>query len=65
MTPLDAETATARDPVCGMSVDPASAKHKAEHEGTAYYFCSGGCRDKFAAEPARYLGAVGAVHSPS
>ena len=55
MTPVDAVTATAKDPVCGMSIDPASAKHKAEHAGATYYFCSGGCRDKFAAEPARYL----------
>jgi P-type Cu+ transporter len=55
MTPVDAVTATAKDPVCGMSIDPASVKHKAEHAGATYYFCSGGCRDKFAAEPARYL----------
>jgi Cu+-exporting ATPase len=45
----------ARDPVCGMTVDPAKAKHKAEHAGKPYYFCSGGCREKFVAEPARYL----------
>ena len=55
MISVDAITATAKDPVCGMSIDPASAKHKAEHAGATYYFCSGGCRDKFAAEPARYL----------
>jgi Cu+-exporting ATPase len=55
MTPAEAVTATVKDPVCGMSIDPASAKHKAEHAGATYYFCSGGCRDKFAAEPARYL----------
>ena len=45
-----------RDPVCGMSVDPATAKWSAEHEGKAYYFCSEGCRDKFVADPAVYLG---------
>ncbi|HQX85976.1 MAG TPA: YHS domain-containing protein, partial [Aestuariivirga sp.] len=28
------------DPVCGMTVDPATAKHKAEHQGQSYYFCS-------------------------
>jgi Cu+-exporting ATPase len=55
MTPVDAATATAKDPVCGMSVDPATARHKAEHAGATYYFCSGGCREKFVAEPARYL----------
>src|SRR5690349_4841931 len=46
---------TARDPVCGMSVDPATAKYRAEHAGHDYFFCSAGCRDRFAAEPARYL----------
>jgi Cu+-exporting ATPase len=44
-----------RDPVCGMTVDAASAKHRAEHAGHAYYFCSSRCREKFEAEPARYL----------
>jgi Cu+-exporting ATPase len=46
---------SARDPVCGMSVDPATARHKAEHSGATYHFCSAGCRDKFVAEPARFL----------
>ena len=45
----------ARDPVCGMTVDIASAKHRAEHDGADYYFCCGGCRTKFLAEPAKYL----------
>ena len=45
----------ARDPVCGMAVDPATAKHTAEHAGAAFYFCSSKCREKFVAEPARYL----------
>jgi Cu+-exporting ATPase len=44
-----------KDPVCGMLVDPATAKHKAEHEGRTYYFCNPRCREKFVAEPARYL----------
>jgi heavy metal translocating P-type ATPase len=48
-----AEAAT--DPVCGMSVDPDTAKHRASHAGQTYYFCSGGCRAKFVADPARYL----------
>ena len=38
-----------------MSVDPATAKHKAEHAGATYYFCCAGCREKFVAEPARFL----------
>ncbi len=46
----------ALDPVCGMRVDPHTAKHRAEHEGRQYYFCSAGCRTKFLADPARYLG---------
>ena len=45
----------ARDPVCGMAVDPATAKQKAEHAGTTYYFCCAGCRDKFLADPGRFL----------
>src|SRR5215216_1987148 len=44
-----------KDPVCGMWVDPHTAKHRAEHGGHPYYFCSAGCRAKFLADPARYL----------
>jgi len=47
---------TARDPVCGMTVDPHNARHRAEHDGRPYYFCSAGCREKFMADPDRYLG---------
>ncbi len=47
--------AGAKDPVCGMTVDPHSAKHRHTHEGQPYYFCSGKCREKFIAEPAEYL----------
>jgi Cu+-exporting ATPase len=42
------------DPVCGMSVTPRSPHHL-EHEGQPYYFCSAGCKAKFAADPAAYL----------
>ncbi|MDT3382140.1 heavy metal translocating P-type ATPase [Labrys neptuniae] len=45
-----------KDPVCGMDVDPATAKHSIQHEGHPYYFCSAGCKAKFEAEPGRYLG---------
>jgi len=45
------------DPVCGMTVDPHTAKHRAEHKGRPYYFCSTGCRTKFVASPEKYLGA--------
>ena len=56
-TPLAVEDAakTARDPVCGMMVDPHTTAHRAEHDGHPVYFCSGGCRAKFIADPARYL----------
>jgi len=48
--------ATAVDPVCGMTVDPATAANRAAHRGHDYFFCSAGCRTKFVAEPDRYLG---------
>ncbi|WP_283206032.1 heavy metal translocating P-type ATPase, partial [Methylobacterium isbiliense] len=46
---------TVKDPVCGMTVDPHTAKHRAQHNGRPYYFCSAGCQAKFTADPARYL----------
>ena len=49
--------AAATDPVCGMTVDPATAAHKTDHEGRTHYFCSAGCKAKFQATPAAYLGA--------
>jgi Cu+-exporting ATPase len=51
----DSQGREVRDPVCGMAVEPATAKHRSEHAGETYYFCSGGCRERFEAEPARYL----------
>jgi Cu+-exporting ATPase len=44
-----------KDPVCGMNVDPHTAKHRAEHGGRTYYFCSARCRERFEAEPQKYL----------
>ena len=46
---------TVLDPVCGMTVNPETAKHRAEHGGKAFYFCSAGCREKFEKDPAKYL----------
>ena len=43
--------AVATDPVCSMTVDPHSAKHRGEHGGRTYYFCSPGCKTKFLANP--------------
>jgi uncharacterized protein len=44
-----------RDPVCGMTVNPATATERAEFRGKTYYFCSPGCRAAFEKEPDRYL----------
>ncbi len=43
------------DPVCGMSIDPHAAKHRADYRGHAYYFCCAGCKTKFTADPQKYL----------
>jgi Cu+-exporting ATPase len=43
------------DPVCGMSVDPRTAKHRFAYRGQDYLFCSGRCRERFAAEPEKFL----------
>ena len=55
MSSASAKTPPVKDPVCGMTVDPATAWHKAVHAGAAYHFCSAGCREKFVAEPQRFL----------
>ncbi|MFQ5918755.1 MAG: heavy metal translocating P-type ATPase [Thermoplasmata archaeon] len=44
----------AKDPVCGMDVDPATAQFSSEHEGVAFYFCSAGCKQTFDGDPHRY-----------
>ena len=43
-----------KDPVCGMTVT-AQSPHVLQHEGKSVYFCSAGCKSKFAADPAKYL----------
>jgi Cu+-exporting ATPase len=45
------------DPVCSMTVDPHTAKHRADYHGHPYYFCSAGCRTKFVNGPQKYLDA--------
>ena len=52
----DSAANVAKDPVCGMSVDPATAAATREYGGVTYYFCNPGCADKFAQNPAAYLG---------
>ena len=44
-----------KDPVCGMSVDPPRARATHVHAGNMYYFCCAGCKEKFSADPAKYL----------
>ena len=46
----------AKDPVCGMSVDPQKAVAAAVRDGKTYYFCSTSCRDKFEQAPDKYVG---------
>lgn len=43
------------DPVCGMDVNPASAKAQSEWGGQSFYFCSEECKRTFDANPARYI----------
>jgi P-type Cu+ transporter len=51
------EVAFVLDPVCGMRVDPATAKHRYRHNGQDYFFCSTRCRQRFEAEPEKFLAA--------
>src|SRR5579863_8204563 len=56
MTTNPSTSATAvKDPVCGMNVNPATAKHQLKHAGKPYYFCCGPCSEKFKADPDKYL----------
>jgi Cu+-exporting ATPase len=63
--PAATPDSTVKDPVCGMTVDPATAKHRSEHGGRTYYFCSAGCRAKFEADPVRYLAPPSAPVEPA
>ncbi len=57
ITPMKDQAANggAIDPVCGMSVDPKTAKHQTNYHGQTYYFCGPSCKTKFLANPAKYL----------
>jgi xanthine dehydrogenase accessory factor len=46
-----------RDPVCGMTVAVETARYHADHGGRTYYFCCGGCRERFIATPERFAAA--------
>jgi len=52
------------DPVCGMTVEIATARYTAEHASRTYYFCGGGCRERFLAAPARFAVARAAGGAP-
>lgn len=52
----DSAANVAKDPVCGMTIDPSTAAVTREYGGVTYYFCNPGCADKFAQNPAAYLG---------
>ncbi len=43
------------DPVCGMTVEPEEAAGRSEHEGRTYYFCNVRCKERFEADPERFL----------
>jgi xanthine dehydrogenase accessory factor len=51
---LSVFTQEARDPICGMAVNVASARHKSEYQGSTFYFCCAGCKQTFDKQPAKY-----------
>jgi P-type Cu+ transporter len=53
--------ATVKDPVCGMDIDPEGVAATSDYEGTTYYFCAIGCKERFDAEPAKFLSAAGGM----
>ncbi|HET7207496.1 MAG TPA: heavy metal translocating P-type ATPase [Terriglobales bacterium] len=53
----------AKDPVCGMNVDPATSKHQREYGGRTYYFCCELCAQKFQTDPQKYLAPKTQIHS--
>ncbi|RUO98580.1 heavy metal translocating P-type ATPase [Hyphomicrobium sp.] len=58
-------SARAKDPVCGMSVDPLTAKNAYAHAGQTYYFCSSRCKDKFISAPEQFLAPAQSAGTPS
>ncbi|HJS83960.1 MAG TPA: heavy metal translocating P-type ATPase [Acetobacteraceae bacterium] len=59
--PLAGGAELVTDPVCGMRVDPATSRHRLDHNGRTFHFCSAGCRTKFEADPDKYLEPAEAV----
>jgi P-type Cu+ transporter len=62
-TPSDQPPTLERDPVCGMKVNPATARHVWGHGEKNYYFCCAPCAEKFKADPAKYLSNVARARS--
>jgi len=58
-------TKTERDPVCNMMVDPLRTPHRCEHAGQTVYFCAARCREKFEADPQRYLAPPAVESAPA
>jgi len=54
-SPQQSQGGAAVDPVCGMNVNPASAKFRAQHAGQDYFFCCNGCLQKFTTDPEKIL----------
>ncbi len=50
-----ADTIMAKDPVCGMEVDPEKTQYKSIYKGKVYYFCSSMCKREFEKNPEHYL----------
>ncbi len=55
---------TVTDPVCGMEVNPSTARERVEQDGQAYFFCSSGCATKFREDPTHYLAPTQANPAP-
>ncbi|NOZ93860.1 MAG: heavy metal translocating P-type ATPase [Acidobacteria bacterium] len=54
-TAHDPATDGITDPVCGMAIDPRTAKHSVEYEGAQYFFCSDSCHDRFVKDPTAWV----------
>jgi Cu+-exporting ATPase len=66
--PIFPTTPKAKDPVCGMMVDPQKSAGKVEHLGKTYYFCSARCAERFEKNPEKFLvspGTAGMEHHSS
>jgi P-type Cu+ transporter len=53
--PSSAAETSVKDPVCGMTVNPATSKHQRKHRNQTFHFCCAGCADKFQTDPEKYL----------